>query len=133
MFHKKISLILFMTLLFAWAPFLSHSTEINTEVIITEQGGKFLAFSAQGNHWVPEYKRLSEKVLIKKSQGNIGIVLTTKRIIGFSVITDQWTTEDLKFDEKIEEILVEGNVATINTNLRVIGFSAHTGKWIEAP
>ena len=133
MFHKKTSLIFFLTLLLVWLPFLSYSYDINTEVIITEQDGNFLAFSAQKNHWVPEGKRLSEKVLRKKSQGNIGIVVTTNRIIGFSVITDQWATEDLKFNEKIEEILVEGNVATMNTNLRVVAFSAHTGLWIEAP
>lgn len=133
MFLKKISFIFFMALLFAWSPFSSYSNEIYTEVILTEQDGQLLAFSAQKNHWVTENKRLSEKVFAKESRGNIGIVVTTKRILGFSVITDKWTSEDLKINEKIEEILIEGNVATMKTNLRIIGFSAHTGQWIEAP
>ena len=117
----------------AWSPVSSYANDIVTEVILTEQDDKLLAFSAKESHWVPEYKRLSEKILRKKAQGNVGIVVTTRRIIGFSVITDQWTSEDLKLNEIIEEILVEGNVATMTTNRRVIGFSAHTRHWIEAP
>lgn len=133
MFPQKTSFILVMTLWLACSPFSSYSKKIDTEVILTEKDDKILAFSAQGNHWVPEYKRLSERIIRKKAQGNIGIVVTTKRIIGFSVITDQWTSEDLKLNEIIEEILVEGNVATMTTNIRVIGYSAHTGQWVEAP
>lgn len=131
--YKTISFIIFMTLFFAMSSFSSYPKEIATEVIVTVQDDKILAFSAYKNHWVSENVRLTEKVLRKKSQGNIGIVITTKRILGFSVITDQWTSENLKINEIIEEITVEGNVATMKTDIRVIGFSAHTGEWIEAP
>lgn len=76
--------------------------------------------------------KLSERIVSKKSQGNVGIVVTSNRILGFSVIADKWTTENLKMNESPDEIIVEGNVATVKTNQRVLGFSAHTGKWIEA-
>ena len=131
--YKKISFIVFMALFFAMSSFSCYSKDIATEVIITVQDDKILAFSAYKDHWVPENIRLTERVLRKKSQGNIGIVVTTKRILGFSVITDQWTAENLKINEIIEEITVEGNVATMKTDVRVIGFSAHTGQWTEAP
>jgi hypothetical protein len=140
---KNISLILFVALLFALlAPFSVYSTskggsyhsdDIATEVIVTIQDDKILAFSAYSGNWVAEDIKLTERVLRKKSQGNIGIVVTTKRILGFSVITEEWTPENLKINEIIEEIKVEGNVATMKTDVRVIGFSAHTGKWTEAP
>jgi hypothetical protein len=133
MFYKKISLIIFMILLFVSSPFLSYSKDIDTEVIITEQDDKFLAFSAQENHWVPIRKKISEKFIDKEARGNIGIVVTSKRIIGFSVLTDGWTSEDIKLNEIVEDIVIEGNVATMKTTRRVIGFSAHTGQWIEAP
>lgn len=135
MLHKKIFLIFFVTLIFAGSPFSSHSNETDAEVIITEQNGKILAFSAKESHWVSENKMLSEKILGKAVNGNIAIVLTTKRILGFSVLTDEWTSEDIKLNENLEEvnIEIEGNVATMKTNYRVIGFSAHTGQWIEAP
>ena len=131
--YKKISLFVFITVFTALSPCLIYSNEIYTEVIITVKDEKILAFSAYKNHWVSESIKLSERIISKRSQGNIGIVVTTKRILGFSVITDQWTTEGLKMNEEPGEIIVEGNVATINTNERVIGFSAHTGQWIEAP
>lgn len=131
--YKKELFIVFMTLFFVLSSLSSYANEIATEVIITTQDDKILAFSAYKDHWVPENIRLTERVLKKKSQGNIGIVVTTKRILGFSVITDQWTAENLKINEIIEEIRVEGNVATMKTDVRVIGFSAHTGQWTEAP
>jgi hypothetical protein len=131
--YKKILYIVFMVLFLAVSPVSSPANKIEAEVILTVQDDKILAFSAYKNHWVPENIRLSERVLRKKSQGNVGIVITTKRILGFSVLTDQWTSEDLKLNEIIEEIKVEGNVAIMNTDLRVIGFSAHTGQWTEAP
>jgi len=130
---KTISFFVTMMLCFAVPSLSSYPTEIATEVIVTIQDDKILAFSAYKNHWVLENIRLTERVLRKKSQGNIGIVVTTKRILGFSVITDKWTAENLKINEIIEEITVEGNVATMQTDLRVIGFSAHTGQWTEAP
>lgn len=111
------------------------ANDIATEVILTTKDNTFLAFSAINNHWVSEDKKLSERVLGTKAKGNIGIVITTKRIVGFSVLTDQWSSEDLKLNEKIgkSEIKIEGNVATLQTTERVIGYSAHTGEWIEAP
>ena len=139
--YKKISLSVFMALFFALLSSLSvyakggsnYSDDIATEVIVTIQDDKILAFSAYSDHWVSEDIKLTERVLRKKSRGNIGIVVTTKRILGFSVITEEWTPENLKINEIIEEIKVEGNVATMKTDVRVIGFSAHTGKWTEAP
>ncbi len=133
MFLKKISLIFIMAVLFVWSPCSSYSKEIDAEVIITEQKGKILAFSAQESHWVSENKMLSEKILGKRANGNIAIVFTTKRILGFSVLTDEWTSEDIKLNETVEDIDIQGNVATMKTTFRVIGFSAHTGQWIEAP
>jgi len=138
---KNISLIVFVALCFALLASFSvyskggsyHSDDIATEVIVTIQDDKILAFSAYSGNWVAEDIKLTERVLRKKSQGNIGIVVTTKRILGFSVITEEWTPENLKINEIIEEIKVEGNVATMKTDVRVIGFSAHTGKWTEAP
>ena len=130
---KTISFFVLMMLCFAMSSFSSYQTEIATEVIVTVQDDQILAFSAYKNHWVAETIKLTERVLRKKSQGNIGIVVTTKRILGFSVITDKWTSENLKINEIIEEITVEGNVATMQTDQRVIGFSAHTGEWTEAP
>lgn len=130
---KLFNIIILMTIISVFAPILSHSNEVYTEVIIIVKNDKILAFSAYKNHWVAESIDLSEKVIIKKSEGNIGIVATTKRLLGFSVITDKWNTEDLRMNERLEEVNVEGNVATIKTNKRVIGFNAHTGQWIEAP
>lgn len=111
------------------------ANDIATEVILTTKDNQFLAFSAINNHWVSEDKKLSERVVGTKAKGNIGIVITTKRIVGFSVLTDQWSSEDLKLNEKIgkSEVTIEGNVATLKTTERVIGYSAHTGEWIEAP
>ena len=139
--YKKIPIMLVMVFCIALLPCSlvyskggsNNSNEIATEVIVTIQDDKILAFSAFSDHWVSEDIKLTERVMRKKSQGNIGIVVTTKRILGFSVITEKWTSENLKINEIIEEIKVEGNVATMKTDVRVVGFSAHTGLWTEAP
>ncbi len=132
--HYKAILFLFLTMFFtALFPLTSYSNDIFTEVIITVKDDKIMAFSAAKSNWVSTRIKLSERVLSKKSQGNVGIVVTNKRIVGFSVLTGQWTSENLKMNEEPTEISVEGNVATIETNERVVGFSAHTGQWIEAP
>ena len=145
MFYKILSLFVLIFLLTSLLPTASYSEfkskfsspsdsdEIDTEVIIKISNGEILAFSARESHWVSISGKLSERVIRKKTVGNIGIVATTKRLLGFSVITGQWTTENLTMNEEIREITVEGNVATVNTNKRLIGFSAHTGEWIEAP
>lgn len=131
--YKKINAVFFITLFTVLSPFLSFSNDIDTEVIITVKDEKILAFSAYKSHWISKSIKLSERIISKKSHGNVGIVVTTKRILGFSVITDQWTTKNLKINEELEEITVEGNVATVETNERALGFSAHNGQWIEAP
>jgi len=130
---KKLLLFVFIAFFTAPSSFASNTDLIRTEVIITVQDDDILAFSAYKNHWVSESFKPMEKIISKKTKGNIGIVVTTKRILGFSVITDKWTYENLKINEKPEELMVEGNVATIKTNTRVMGFSAHNGQWVEAP
>jgi len=133
MLHKTKIIILFIILFASFLPFVGYSHEIDTDVIIVAKDDKILAFSADKNSWIYISLRSSEKIVSKKAQGKIGIVVSTKRIFGFSDITDHWTTYDLKGDEKIEEIMVEGNVATIITAQRIIGFGAHNGQWSEAP
>lgn len=130
---RRISVLVCLTLFTALPSLYSSASEIETEVLIMVQDEEVLAFSAYKSHWVPVDIRLAERILEKRSQGNIGIVVTTKRILGFSALTDQWTINDLKMNEEVEEINVEGNAATIKTNKKVIGYSAHTGSWIEAP
>jgi len=79
-----------------------------------------LAFSGVNDYWISEDKRHSERL-------HVGIIITSKRILGSSVLTDQWTSEDVQN----VEIEIEGNVATMTTNMRVLGYSANTGKWVE--
>ena len=133
MAYKERVLFCFVVFLTVLAPFSSYSNETTTEVILTVKEGKILAFSAYKSHWVPVSLMLTERVIEKKSQGNIGIVVTNKRMLGFSVLLDQWTSEDLKMNEHFEEVTVEGNVAIVRTGSRIIGYSAHTGQWAEAP
>ncbi len=127
MLGKKI--ILLVSIFIVCASFSSYSDEAHTEVIIINQKGDILAFSSQSNHWVSISTHTNEEIASMKSQGNIGIVVTTKRILWFSVITDEWSYDFLKNREKIDKIIIEGNVAVIKTNKRSIGFSAHTGQW----
>jgi len=134
MLQKKRSIqILLIALLIAASAMTSYAVEIDTEVILAERKDKFLAFSGVNDHWVSEDKRLSERILAKATEGNVGIIITHRRILGFSVITDQWTSEDLKVSENIKDITIEieGNVATMTTPTRVIGYSANTGRWVE--
>ena len=135
MLYKKETRFVLIILFASLMPFSGYADEIEIEkeVIITVRDKKILAFSAYKSHWVSERMKVSEKVVSKKSEGNIGVVVTTDRLLAFSVFTDRWTVENLKMNEEPEEVMVEGNVATIITNQRAIGFSAHTGKWIEAP
>jgi len=129
MLGKKIILFAIASIFSVCAAFSSYSDEVNTEVIVTNQKDDILAFSSQSNHWVSISLKVNEKIISMKSQGNIGIVVTTKLILWFSVITDEWSYNFLKNRERIIKITVKGNVAVIKTNKRVIGFSAHTGQW----
>lgn len=133
MYYKAILFFFLSTFFTALFPLTSYSNDFFTEVIVTVKDEKIMAFSASKSNWVSTNVKLSERIISKKSQGNVGIVVTTKRILGFSVLTNRWTYDNLKMNEEPNEIMVEGNVATIETNERVIGFSAHTGQWIEAP
>ena len=120
-------------LLFLLFSSLSITSESDTEVIVTIKKNELLAFSTKTESWFPINIKMSEKVIGRKTIGNIGIVVTSKRILGFSALTGKWTSEKISMNEELIEIIVEGNVASIKTNQRVVGYSAHTGRWIEAP
>ena len=84
MLYKKGFLFVFITLFATLLPFSSNADGIKKEVIIMIQDRKILTFSAYKSHWVFESIKISERVISKKSQGNIGIVVTNKRFLAVS-------------------------------------------------
>lgn len=127
--NKKIVIsILFLSYII---PLLAIAGEIVTDVIIITKGDKIVAFSGQNENWVPHNLKLKEKVLLKKTHGNVGVVITNERFYGFSAITGKWNVVERLINEEIEELQAEGNVATVVTDQRTFGFNAHTGLWSE--
>jgi hypothetical protein len=64
--------------------------QIDTQVILSEKKDIFLAFSGVNDHWVPEDKRLSERLLAEATEGNVATMTTNMRVLGYSANTGKW-------------------------------------------
>lgn len=121
----------FIIVLLLVTPFTATAEDVLSEVLVSIRNDEVLAFSGPKNSWISHSLKHSERVL-KKSQGNVAVVITDRRILGFSVFSEKWNDVSLMMNEALKEVQAEGNVATVMTDQRVFGFNAHTGEWVEA-
>lgn len=106
--------------------------EVEDLVDIFVTDSQFIAIvDAQRNFSEPH--RSAEKILWQGAKGEVGVFLTSDRLLAVSVRSGQWNTLDLKINEKkgVPEMLISAHLVIMLTGERIVGFGAHTGGFIQ--
>lgn len=101
------------------------------DVIAIERDGRDLfVFDAEEGGQDSTRLDLAEEILLEESRGRVGVVVTTRRLLGAAPGTG-WVELRLRVDEEPPEVaLMEDRVALLVTNRRALAFDGRSA-WVE--
>ncbi|MBI4595565.1 MAG: hypothetical protein HY730_04210 [Candidatus Tectomicrobia bacterium] len=109
----------------------SSEETVPTELMLLVREREVLVFDGVRGTWVAENILSGERVIDRKADGHVAVVVTNYRVLGYSADTNFWASIRLISGEGFISLAVQDNVATVVTGHRALGFSARRGQWIE--
>lgn len=102
------------------------------EIFVTDN--KFTA-TIDGRPTFPENIKSGESVLWKGAKGEVGAILTDRRLLAVSITSGGWNTLDLKIKEKrgTPEMLLAAHLILMLTDERIVAFGTYTDGFFKTP
>jgi hypothetical protein len=132
---RKGLLLLLLLLAPVWSadaqPLFPSDVELEDVVQIEIMGRDVLAFDAMGSGSRGFRLEIGEEIVWQKAIGRLGVVATSRRLMGVSADGGSWT--ELRWgvhETPPERILMGTRVALTVTDKRIIGFDSRTGLWL---
>lgn len=114
----------------AQVPLLPDEVERIDVIAVERDGRELFAFDALTGRRPRIDLEIDEEVLLIRTRGRIGIVLTDRRVLGVAAGTP-WIEERLRLQETATDRgLVESRIALVVTDRRALAFTGGAG-WIE--
>ncbi|GEM_PF-2434814 len=94
---------------------------------------ELLAFDALGNRNFRARLRLDEEVIWSDAQGQVGVVITNRRVLAVSTEATEWQEVRWRVSERpVETALLSDRLVLLATHARVLAFDGVSGVWIES-
>ncbi|MCP5055187.1 MAG: hypothetical protein GY937_00505 [bacterium] len=94
---------------------------------------ELLAIDGESGHELGLRLELHEKVILQRTRGRVGVVVTDRRMLAVAVSSGSWQRLRFRHGERLlEEPLLGERVALLLTNRRAIGFDGGSRNLVES-
>lgn len=127
--------ILFPLVLMLGTPSLAApgETRIDDVLQIVAIDRELLAIDGESGHELGIRLELGERVVLQRTRGRVGVVVTDRRLLAVAVSSGTWQTARFRHGERLlEDPILGDRVALILTNRRAIGFNGGSRNLVES-